>query len=344
MTADPNGDSLAKHLRGIIPPMITPLSDRDKLDLPGLERLVEHILGGGVDGLFILGTTGEGPSLSYRLRRELVDRVCRQVDGRVPVLVGITDTSLVESVRLANHAADAGADALVLAAPHYYPIDQPSLLGYVERITAELPRPVLLYSIPSHTKAAFGRETLARAMDIPNIIGLKDSSADVIHFHHVLRLARERSDWTVLMGPEELLAEAVLLGGDGGVCGGANLYPQLYVELYRAARDRDIERAGRLHDCVLQVADRIYAVTKRPGSVVLGLKCALDCLGICSDTMAEPFFRYEEPERSAIRRHLEKLSRLVQAGPAVDNKPTGVRAPDPAEAEVYDNRIRTKGC
>ena len=102
---------------GIIPPMVTPLTDRDALDAAGLERLIEHILGGGVHGLFILGTTGEGPSLSYRLRRELIERTCRQVRRRVPVLVGITDTAFVESVNVARWAADAGADAVVTAPP-----------------------------------------------------------------------------------------------------------------------------------------------------------------------------------------------------------------------------------
>ena len=81
-----------QRLHGIVPPLITPLLGRDELDVAGLERLVEHILKGGVHGLFILGTSGEAPSLSYRLRRELIDRVSRQVKGRVPLLVGVTDT------------------------------------------------------------------------------------------------------------------------------------------------------------------------------------------------------------------------------------------------------------
>ena len=84
-----NEANLPGPLRGIIPPMVTPLSDRDTLDLAGLERLVEHIVAGGVHGLFILGTTGEGPSLSYRMRCELIERVCDQVGDRVPVLVGV---------------------------------------------------------------------------------------------------------------------------------------------------------------------------------------------------------------------------------------------------------------
>src|SRR5437899_7918271 len=104
-------------LTGIVPPMITPLRARDELDVPGLERLIERILAGGVSGLFILGTTGEGPSLSYVLRRELIERTCRLVHGRVPVLVGITDTAFAESISLARNAASAGAEAVVVAPP-----------------------------------------------------------------------------------------------------------------------------------------------------------------------------------------------------------------------------------
>src|SRR6187401_480832 len=110
--------------RGIIPPIITPLKDRDTLDVAGLENLVAHMLAGGVHGIFALGTTGEAPSLSYRLRREMVERTCQLVAGKVPVLVGITDTSFVESVELARHSAAQGAKAVVLSAPYYFPVGQ----------------------------------------------------------------------------------------------------------------------------------------------------------------------------------------------------------------------------
>src|SRR3990170_3778806 len=92
---------------GIIPPLVTPLIDRDTLDDTGLSRLLEHVVEGGVNGVFILGTTGEAPSLSYRLRRQLISRVCELIAGRLPVLVGVTDTSFVESVHLAQHAREA---------------------------------------------------------------------------------------------------------------------------------------------------------------------------------------------------------------------------------------------
>src|SRR5262245_8280733 len=125
---------LPAPLRGIIPPMVTPLTDRDALDVPGLERMIRHLLDGGVHGLFLLGTTGEGPSLSHRLRRELIERASKIVNGRVPLLAGITDTSFVESVNLARAAGEAGADAVVLAPPYYMPEGQPELREHLEHI------------------------------------------------------------------------------------------------------------------------------------------------------------------------------------------------------------------
>jgi len=312
-----SGTPLPRPLRGIIPPLVTPLSDRHpegtRLDAAGLERLVEHVLAGGVQGLFILGTTGEGPSLSYRLRCELIDRVCEQVAGRVPVLVGVSDTSLVESVNLAEHAADAGAQAVVLAPPYYYPVGQDELLGYVEHIAAELPLPVFLYNLPSHTKLSFAPDTLRRVIEIPNVVGLKDSSGDMIYFHEVQRLAEQRADWSLLVGPEELLAEAVLLGAHGGVSGGANLCPRLYVELYQAASRGDLTRVRELHARVMQIRQTIYSVAGHgaagaPPQVVAGLKAALRCLGICDDFMAEPFHRLRDAERRLIENHLAELN------------------------------------
>lgn len=112
----PKNDQQASwKLQGIVPPLLTPLESRDAIDPKGLERLIDRMLLGGVHGLFILGTTGEGPSLSSAVRRDLIDRTCRQVSGHIPVLVGITDTSLVESLAVARAAALAGATAVVAA-------------------------------------------------------------------------------------------------------------------------------------------------------------------------------------------------------------------------------------
>lgn len=298
---------LPKPLRGIIPPMVTPLSERDTLDVAGLEKLVEHILGGGVHGLFVLGTTGEAPGLSYRLRLELIERVCEQVNGRVPVLVGITDTSFVESVNVADHAADAGAAAVVLAPPYYFPANQPELMEYVEHIAAELPLPVFLYNMPSHTKVTFAIETLKRALDIPNVVGLKDSSGQMVYFHEVQQLVKGRPDFSMLVGPEQLLAETVLLGGHGGVCGGANLIPRLYVDLYNASAAGDLPKVRELHDRVMEISVTLYAVGKYGSAFIKGLKSALSCLGICDDVLAEPFQKFAPSERQRVQECLKAL-------------------------------------
>ncbi|MEZ6044788.1 MAG: dihydrodipicolinate synthase family protein [Planctomycetaceae bacterium] len=301
---------LPKPLSGIIPPMITPLADRDTLDVEGLERLVEHILAGGVHGLFVLGTTGEAPSLSYRLRQEVLERTCKIVNGRVPVIVGITDTSYVESVNLAEFSADCGADAVVLAAPYYFPAGQPELLEYVTHIAAELPLPLYLYNMPSLTKVTFDPNMVKQALDIPNVIGLKDSSGNMIYLHEIIQICKDRPDFTLLVGPEQLLAESVLMGGHGGINGGANLAPKLYVDLYNAAKAEDMATVRKLHDQVMQLAMSIYTVGKHGSTYLKGLKCALSCAGICNDALAEPFTNFKSAERAQVQAALEKLGLL----------------------------------
>jgi 4-hydroxy-tetrahydrodipicolinate synthase len=297
-------------LTGIVPPLATPLLSGDQLDLAGLERLVEHVLAGGVSGLFLLGTTGEGPSLSYRLRRELVERVCRQVARRVPVLVAITDTIFAESLAMARHAADCGADAVVVAPPYYLPAGQPELAEYIEHLVAALPLPLMLYNMPALTKVVFEPDMLRRAMDNKGIIGLKDSSANMLYFNRVLGLISQRPDWSLMIGPEELLMESLLLGAHGGVSGGANVFPALYVRLCAEARKpgTNHERLRDLHRQVLRVAGNLYGVGRHSSAVIKGIKCALSCLGICDDFMAEPFHRFREPERKHIAAAVERLT------------------------------------
>ena len=298
---------LPRPLCGIIPPMVTPLQDRDTLDAAGLERLIEHILAGGVHGLFILGTTAEAPSLSYRLRYEVIERVCKQVKERVPVLVGITDTSFVESVNIARKACDTGAQAVVLAPPYYFPAGQPELLEYLKHLISELPLPVFLYNMPSYTKMVYEPKTIRAAADFPGIAGIKDSSGNMIYFRRLQILLKDRPDFTLLMGREELLAETVLLGGHGGVCGGANLIPELYVGLYNAACAKDLAKIEVLHEKVMKLSNAIYTVGQYESSYLKGIKCALSCIGICSDFMAEPFHRFRQEEHDRIQQFVKEL-------------------------------------
>jgi 4-hydroxy-tetrahydrodipicolinate synthase len=298
-------------LTGIFPPLVTPLRDRDELDVPGFERLTEHVLAGGVHGLFLLGTTGEGPSLSWRLKAEVVERGCRQAGGRVPVMVGVTDPSFADALRLAERAAAAGADAVVIAPPYYLPLDQTELAGYVERFAAASPLPVLLYHIPSLTGVGFSPDTVRRLLDTPKVIGLKDSGRDMTYQHTVRRITAARPDFSVLVGPEELLGEAILLGADGGMCGGANMVPRLYVDLYDAAKAGLLDRVRELHGRVIAISDSIYSVGAGGSSYFRGLKCALACLGLCDDLPAEPYERFRPAEREEIRRRLRLVGLLA---------------------------------
>ena len=300
--------SLPQPLRGIIPPLVTPLSGRDTLDVPGLERLVEHLITGGVHGLFILGTTGEAPSLSYRLRRELIERTCQLAKGRIPVLVGITDTSFVESVNLACFSADQGVSAVVTAPPYYLPPAAPELQQYIENLVVEMPVPMFLYNMPGLTKVSYDIDLVRRALDMPGICGVKDSSCDMIYFHRLIEVARQRPEWSILVGPEELTAEAVLLGGHGGINGGANLHPSLYVKMYEAAAAQDLPLTRQLHAEVMKLAGSIYTVGRHKSAIIKGIKCGLSLLGICDDQMAEPFQRFNPPEREMIRERLRALA------------------------------------
>jgi 4-hydroxy-tetrahydrodipicolinate synthase len=294
-------------LKGIVPPMVTPLCNRDELDVAGLEKLIEHILSGGVNGLFILGTTGEGPSLSYRLRRELIEHVCKQAGKRVPVLVGITDTAFIESVNLARHAADVGADALVVAPPYYLPEAQPELQEYLDHLVAELPLPLYIYNMPALTKVHFELDTVRRALDNPRIIGLKDSSGDLDYYQRAAELIKQRPDWTLLIGPEEKLFDSLQLGGFGGVSGGANLFPKLYVQLVEAHRAGNLVRAQALQEQIQHVSDSFYHIGKYSSSIIKGIKCVLACLGVCDDFMAEPFHRFRAHERALVQARLKEI-------------------------------------
>ena len=298
---------MSKTIKGIIPPMITPLLGRDMLDTKGLENLIEHILGGGVHGLFILGTTGEGPSLSYRLRYELIERTCKQVNGRVPILVGVTDTSFTESIKMANFSKVHGAEAVVLAPPYYFPAGNAELQEYLTDIINEIDLPVYLYNMPSHTKLNIAPETVLEIAKLPGVHGIKDSSGNMVYFHNILKTLRAKKNFSFLVGPEQLLAESLFLGADGGVNGGANFYPELYVKLYNAAQKKDWETVKILHNKIMDISTTVYSVGRFGSSYLKGIKSALNYMGICNDFMAEPFHSFKKPENEKIKQYLTDL-------------------------------------
>ena len=207
--------------------------------MESLERLIEHLIAGGVHGLFVLGTTGEEQSLSYDVRKQMIKESCRINRGRLPLLACITDTSIVESIKLAKVAADCGADGVVSAPPYYFATGQPELAQFYEELVPQLPLPVFLYNMPSHVKVNFAPDTVKRLAEMEQVVGFKDSSANAVYFQSVMYKVQHRKDFAMLVGPEEITGECVLLGGHGGINGGANMFPELYVGMSQEPRHRD---------------------------------------------------------------------------------------------------------
>jgi 4-hydroxy-tetrahydrodipicolinate synthase len=294
-------------LSGIIPPLVTPLKDNNTLDIDGLERLIERVIAGGVHGIFILGTTGEAQSLSFDLRVEMIRQTSKMLKNRLPLLVGISDTSIADSIRLSQIAAECGASATVSAPPYYYATGQPELAEFYENLVPQLELPVFLYNMPSHTKVSFAPSTVKRIAENEKVIGFKDSSANGAYFQSVVYEMRERKDFSIFVGPEEMTAEAVLLGANGGVNGGANIFPELYVNLYNAAKTKNLDEVQRLQRKVMQICTTIYGVGSYGSSYLKGVKCALNILGVCSDFLAAPFNKFGEEQRDKIRKAIDDL-------------------------------------
>lgn len=294
-------------LHGIIPPLVTPLLGSNKLDTDGLENLLEHVIKGGVHGLFILGTTGEISRLSDRIKEEMIIKTCEIVNNRIPVLVGITDTSIHETLRLEKMACEAGADAVVLAPPFYYHVEQRELTEYFNEVADSINLPLFLYNMPSRTHIHIDLDTVVDVASHPNILGIKDSSCDLIYIQNLIYAFQGKNDFSVFIGPEEIMAQSVLLGAGGGVNGGANIYPQLFVELYEAARKGDINLLNQLQPIVIHISNTLYKVGGNLPNFTKIVKEALSQKGICGPYMEKPYIPFSEEERMKIRECLMNI-------------------------------------
>lgn len=287
--------------------MVTPLLENKELDLVGLENLLNHLINGGVHGIFILGTTGEGPSLSYAVRKQLISETCRIVNKKVPVLVGITDTSFDGTLEIANHAKKVGADALVVAPPYYFPIAQEEMGDYLESLAPMLPLPFMLYNMPSCTKLHMSIEVVKRAKEL-GAIGIKDSSGDLSYLYMLIEEFKSDPSFSIIAGTELFLPETIMNGGHGSVAGGANFFPRLFVDLYEAAMDKNLEKIKLLREKVIMVHQTIYEVGEYSSRHIKGTKSALMAMGICQDHNAEPLDRFTEEQRNKVKKYVAQFN------------------------------------
>ena len=297
-------------LTGLIPPMVTPLDAKRRLDKKGTKNMVNHLLKGGVDGVFLLGTTGEGPHLSYAIREKLVKTVCGFVKGRVPVLVGITETDLDDAVAFAARCKAHGAAAVVAAPPYYFKLTQAECVAWFTEMADRLPLPLVIYDMPAHTDTVIEPATIAKLAAHLNIIAMKDSSS-VIALFNKFRVALEpfAEKFSLFMGPDEAMGEAVLMGADGGVCTGANLWPAQFKAMYLAAKAGEIENVRRLQRFTTMSSYLLYGLGQGQIGFLKGVKCALAEMGLIQNVLAAPFVPFDGLKQKSVRSALKVLRR-----------------------------------
>ena len=297
-------------LRGIIPPMVTPLLDTNTLDEQVVENLVEHLIKGGVSGIFILGTTGEAQHLSFKIKEELIRKTAACIGGRVMLLVGITDTSIIESLRIARIAAENNATAVVATPPYFFALGQPEPVDYFDALATQSPLPLFLYNMPVHTKTMIEIDTVLTLSQHQNIIGVKDSSASGVYLHKMFHLFKDRPDFRLFVGPEEMMASMVMMGAHGGISGGANYFPDIYVKLFQAASEKDVQKVLELQPLMMSVSLELFGIGRFAAGYIKGIKTALSLKGICSDVMSQPFNHFLEPQKEQVKKAVEKLDQI----------------------------------
>ncbi len=224
-------------LEGVTCPLVTPFEpETGAVDERGLRAVVDHLIDGGIDGLFACGTTGEFASLTPDERRRVHGVVVDQVDGRVPVLVSAAATSVGEAIAYADHAAEIGADAAVVTEPYFHDASGPTgTQAFLEQVADRSPLPLLLYNIPQCTGSSIPLETIEAVANHETVAGIKDSSGDLASLLAIDR--RTPEGFLVLQGYDALLVPALRMGIDGGLNAGANVAPSAYRRLVEHATD-----------------------------------------------------------------------------------------------------------
>ncbi|MDG9719201.1 dihydrodipicolinate synthase family protein [Streptomyces sp. DH24] len=288
--------TLPAPLTGVVPPVCTPLTPDREVDVASLTALVDHLVDGGVDGLFVLGSTSEAAYLTDRQRRSVVEAVVSHVGGRLPVLAGAIDMT---TPRVLDHVRDvtaAGADAVVVTAPFYARTHPAEIARHYRLVAERSPVPVIAYDLPVAVHTKLPAELVLELAADGVLAGLKDSSGDLAGFRAVVTGVRADpgiTGFSVLTGSELVVDAALAMGADGAVPGLANVDPHGYVRLDRLCRAGDWEQARAEQERLCALFGLVGAgdpARMGPGSSALGaFKAALRLRGViaCPAT-AEP--------------------------------------------------------
>ncbi len=293
--------SLQERLRGTGVALVTPFNN-GKIDFAGLERVIEHVIAGGVEFLVSLGTTGESVTLSDDEHRQILDFTIKVNHGRLPLVAGVfggnNTAALVDKVRRFNFD---GIDALLSSSPSYNKPSQEGIFQHYMEFAEASPRPIIMYNVPSRTASNVSAETtvrLARASD--KFIGVKEASDDI---YQVMKIIRGKpDDFLVLSGDDFITLPLIACGGDGVISVIANTTPRPFTDMVRAALQQDLKAARTLNDKLLEFYKLLF-IEGNPS----GVKAALELQGLCSRDVRLPLAPMSEQGVNLVMTELEKI-------------------------------------
>lgn len=298
-----------KNLNGILLPVPTPFNPDSNLALDTLSANISKWTSKGVAGYVVLGSTGERVHLADGEYLQTIEAARGSVADDLAFIVGAGQQSTVGTIREVKNAAHAGADAVLVITPYFYrsAITQETLISFYTAVADEAPVPVLLYSMPPLTGIKIEPETVARLSEHRNIIGVKDSSNDVAGFSKTVSLCP--NDFAVMTGNGTVLLDALHAGATGGILAVGCVVPDVCVEIFRAFKVGENDRAAMLQSKLTPLA---AAVTTRFG--IGGLKAALDLAGYSGGSVRAPLRAPDESARDEIANLLRNVRTQEKAG------------------------------
>ncbi|HEX9046826.1 MAG TPA: dihydrodipicolinate synthase family protein [Verrucomicrobiae bacterium] len=303
----------AKHHKngkyhGAVVPLVTPLSPDGGLDEPALERLVDSQLAGGVAGIFVLGTTGEGMHAPRKLRQRIVELTVRRAAQRALVFAGLGDVRLAD-LSEANQFLHLGADAVVAHPPISEKVSPEQLAGWYRSLLSGLQGPLLLYNMPMTTGISIPLDAVEQLLGHPKLAGIKDSENNPKRLQELLGRFGGKEDFSVFVGVGALMEQGLKLGADGIVPSVGNLIPDVCSGLCAAARKTDWAEADKLSARMNAVA-ALYQKGRNLNESLSALKAAMHLRGICAARVLPPLRKVSAAELEKIRRQMDELCLL----------------------------------
>lgn len=298
-------------LHGIVPPLVTPMNPDGSLDLASLDRLVDHLVDAGADGLFVLGSSGQVAYLTDAEREAVTARTVARAAGRVPVVAGAMDLTAARVIEQARRLAGAGAEAVVVTAPLYALNDEAEVGRHFRRIAESIDVPVIAYDVPVRVRTKLSPELLLDLASDGTITAAKDSSGDDISFRRLVAANAEAGHPLDLLTGHEVMCDGMaLLGADGAVPGLGNVDPAGYVRLWRSAQAGDWAGAAAEQNRLERLFRIVDVPRGRSGDAggIGAFKAALALLGVIeSPTMPHPLGGLDDAETAAIGRILAEV-------------------------------------